>query len=71
MGQGKQNQSHAGGERKSKKSLFSKTSKADFTPFDANAMIAEEAGVSRGTLGRYNKVMEEGNAELRELMRTN
>jgi hypothetical protein len=61
----KENQSQAGGDKKSEKSLLSQKTKAVKDPINVRKTIAKDAGVSEGTVRKHSKVMKDGSEELK------
>jgi len=59
-----ENQSRAGGDKKSEESLLSKSSKAEMETIHVRKSTAGDAGISEGTLHNYLQIKEHGSPEL-------
>ena len=62
----KANQSQAGGDKKSEKSLLAQSSKPDTVPIHVRKATAVEAGVGETTLRRYEDIKEYGSPDLQQ-----
>ncbi|MCL2572426.1 MAG: hypothetical protein FWE11_08470 [Defluviitaleaceae bacterium] len=58
------NQSYAGGDKKSEKSLSSLSSKPDIEPVDVRKTTADNIGISEGKLNNYLQIKDHGSPEL-------